>query len=313
MESVFFQATRDALDKITAAFDFVHPLRASMQYTRRRVSEIDANVENADDTVFQDEIDPSRLIYSVSYRDSYINTPWEDQEEQLAWLLLNTLFAIYEGWAQRLYSERFASKGYNDRRFIKNLQFEGLSGKFTSYYAISSKRSDVLANTYFDVYKNASHLDFAKIENYMRLYRYFKEARNCYMHHNVSASQEVVDAYNNYLPVATLTDLDTKEVPIIIPPVLGQPVKLNLRGVIGFSQFVRRILIIADINLIKTTAAEDEFLSKKPHGWFRHTLSRNVPRAKGQITKYANKAGVLKPKWSEEYQQFLISKGIFGR
>lgn len=313
MESVFFQATRDALDKITAAFDFVHPLRASMQYTRRRVSEIDANVDNADDTVFQDEIDPERLIYSVSYRDSYINTPWEDQEEQLAWLLLNNLFAIYEGWAQRLYSERFESKGYNDRRFIKNLQFEGLSGKFTSYYAISGKRSDILANTYFDVYKNASRLDFSKLENYMLLYRYYKEARNCYMHHNVSASQEVVDAYNNYLPVATLTDLDTKEVPIIIPPVLGQPVKLSLRGVIGFSQFVRRILIIADINLIKTSASEDEFLSRSPDNRNKRILSGNITKAKAQVTNYSYRAGFLKPKWSEDFRAFLVGKGIFTR
>ena len=30
MANVFFQATKDALDNITAAFDFVHPLRASM-------------------------------------------------------------------------------------------------------------------------------------------------------------------------------------------------------------------------------------------------------------------------------------------
>lgn len=40
MANVFFQATKDALDNITAAFDFVHPLRASMQYTRRRVTEL---------------------------------------------------------------------------------------------------------------------------------------------------------------------------------------------------------------------------------------------------------------------------------
>ena len=43
MANVFFQATKDALDNITAAFDFVHPLRASMQYTRRRVTEISVN------------------------------------------------------------------------------------------------------------------------------------------------------------------------------------------------------------------------------------------------------------------------------
>lgn len=316
MDCVFFQATKDALDKITAAFDFVHPLRASMQYTRRKVSEINANIENADDTVFQAEIDPDHLIHNVSYRESYVNTPWDDQEEQLAWLLLNTLFSIYEGWAQRLFSERFETKGYNEKRFIKNLQFEGLSGKFTSYYAISGKRSDILASTYFDVYKTASRLDFSKLENYMLLYRYYKEARNCYMHHNISASQEVVDAYNNFLPVASLSDLDVKEVPIIIPPVLNQPVKLSLRGVIGFSQFVRRILIIADINLIKTSASEDEFLSRSPEPInkpIQRILSGNLTKAKAQVTNYSYRTGFLRPKWSEDFRTFLINNGIFYR
>ena len=133
------------------------------------------------------------------------------------------------------------------------------------------------------------------------------------MHRNFAASKEVIDAYNNFQSVASLAALDTTEVPIIIPLVLGNPIQLSLRGVIGFSQFVRRILIISDIYLIKTTAAEDEFLSKKPRKWTLHTLSRNQARAKTQITQYASKAGVLKPVWSEEFQQYLIEKGIFGK
>lgn len=165
-----------------------------------------------------------------------------------------------------------------------------------------------MANAFYDVYKTASQLDFAKLEKYMLLYRYFKEARNCYMHRNFAASQEIIDAYNNFLPVASEAALDVDEVPIIIAPVLGQPVQLSIRGVIGFSQFVRRILIIADINLIKTTAAEDEFLSKQPHNWLRHTLNGDIACAKGQITRYTKKAGFLKPVWSEDYQQFLITK-----
>lgn len=311
VESVFFQATRDALDNITAAFDFVHPLRASMLYTRRKLSEINASVENADDIAFQAVVDPEHLVHGVGYRESFINTAWENQEEQLAWLLLNNLFAIHEGWAQRLYFERFGDKGYKEGSFIKRLQYEGLEANFTSYYAIRGKRSDVLKAAYFDVYKDAVQLDFSKLENYMLLYRYYKEARNCYMHRNIIASQNVVGAYNHYLPIATLSDLDTKEVPIIVPPVLGQPLKLSLRGVIGFSQFVRRILIITDINLIQTSAAEDEFLSNAPDNRETQILSNNPTKAKMQIAKYSTKAGFLKPKWSKNFQNFLISKEIF--
>ena len=56
-------------------------------------------------------------------------------------------------------------------------------------------------------------------------------------------------------------DLDVAEVPVVIPPVLGQRLHLNIRGVIGFSDFMQRILIISDINLLQTLAAEDEFWS----------------------------------------------------
>lgn len=170
-----------------------------------------------------------------------------------------------------------------------------------------------MTTTYFDVYKTSSQLDFNKLENYILLYRFFKETRNCYMHRNFTASQAIMDAYAAYLPKATLNDLDTAEVPVIVPPILGQPVRINIRGVIGFSQFVRRILIISDTYLIMTTAAEDEFISKKPTAWISQTLSGNATRAKGQITKYSNKVGLLKPAWSVEYQNYLVQHRIFIR
>ena len=45
MATVFFQATQDALDNITTTFDFVHPLHASLKYTRRKVLEINEDIE----------------------------------------------------------------------------------------------------------------------------------------------------------------------------------------------------------------------------------------------------------------------------
>ncbi len=145
----------------------------------------------------------------------------------------------------------------------------------------------------------------------MLCYRFFKEARNCYMHHNFAASQELIDAYNAFLPIATTTALDVSEVPVIVPPVLRQRVQLSLRGVIGFPQLVRRIIIISDINLLRTTAAEKEFFDRGPADWTCRTLSGDTSRAKGQINRYSGKAGFLKSSWTPEYQQLLIDHGIF--
>ena len=310
LADVFFRASKDALDNITSAFDFVHPLNVSLRYTRSVIA--GALADNPDLTTadFQRMIDPNNIVHGVNYNRAFIDTAWISQEESLAWLLLNNLFAIHEGWAQRLFEDIFSGFHYTDR-FIKNLEFPGLTNKFLSYYVTNGKKSVALDGAFWGVYKAKSHLDFSKLENYMLCYRYFKEARNCYMHHNFVASQKLIDAYNDYIPVATTTDLDVSEVPEIAPPVLGQPVQLRLRDVIGFSQLVRRIIIISDINLLCTTAAEKEFFDRTPSNWTCRTLSGNPSRAKGQINRYSEKAGFLKSQWTADYQNLLINHGIF--
>ena len=309
MAAVFFLETKAALENITTTFDFVHPLRVSLIYTRNRVEMINSTgVTNED---FKSEIDPNNVIHGVDYKVSFIETAWEHQEELLAWVLLNNLFAIHEGWVQCLY-DKYYSVDYDWKKF-KQLQFPQLQNKFPNYFAKGKNKSLVMTNAFFDVYKNNSGLDFNKINNYMLLYRFFKEARNCYMHNNRVASQEVVDAFNSYQTVATIRDLDCEKVPEIIPPILGQPIQLKIRGVIGFSQFVRRILIISDTYLIQTKASETVFLSRKPQNWTTLTLSSNTKRAKNQITSYSRKFGLLEATWIPEYQEFLIKNKIFSK
>lgn len=313
MESVFFRASIDALDNITTVFDDIHPLTVSLRYTRRVINE--AVNSNASDVEidYQQIIDPENYVHGVNYKRAFIETSWDTQEENLAWFLLNNLFAIHEGWAQRLYDDVFRGHGYQEKSFIKNLQFPGLTGKFSSYYVTTNKRSIALDDAFFNTYmvKSGKDFNFNKLENYMICYRFFKEARNCYMHHNIVASKELIDAYNALLPIATCNDLDVFEVPIILPPTLGQRVHLNRRGVIGFSQFVRRIIIITDINLLRSKAAEKEFIDRKPADWYCRTLSGNVAYCKGQIERYSGKSGFLRATWTADYQQFLIDNGIF--
>ena len=311
MERVFFQAKRDALENITELYNFFHSLTVSFLFTRKEINRLNADSVATSDADFKNVIDPNTEVHGVGYRKAFIDTPWEEQEQQLAWILLNNLFAIHEGWASMLYNERFRPYHYQEKTFEKALEYTELSSKFNKYFCSRTNRSTLMENTFFDVYKNSSGLDFGKLDNYMLMYRFFKEARNCYMHGNKIASQKVINAYNSYAPISTLSDLDTNEVPIVNPPILRQPIQLNLRGIIGFSQFLRRILIISDINLIKAEAAEAELIQRKPQNWKIDTLSSNHMRCVQQLTKYTNSIGLLRPRWSLDYQNFMITNGLF--
>lgn len=331
MPNVFYKASEDALENITSVFKFLHPLNASLRFTKEKLStELQYNPNLTQDDL-QTIIDPNQYVHGVDYI-NLANESWNHLEEQLAWLLLNNLFAMHEGWIQRLYEEIFNQ--FYARTFIKNLEFPGLTDQLSCLFIndvldkkdLSKKlpqpiresiilafKSTTLEDAYYQVYKSASSLDFTKLENYMLCYRCFKEARNCFMHHNFVASDELIKAYNNYQSVATTADLDVKEVPIIIAPVQGAPVQLGLRQVIGFSQIIQRIIAITDISLIASKGSEIEFLSRKPASWRKHSLSSKQSTAKGQITKYSSKAGFLKPNSTPEFQAFLINNRIFTR
>jgi hypothetical protein len=313
MAKLFFRASEDALDNITAAFDISHPLRVSFRYTRKVLNDLNSCSEHVDTKLCEETINSDGYIHGVNYKRAFFDTSYEEQEEKLAWFLLNNLFAIHEGWAERIYSEIFDKSGYKQRTFIQNLEYEDLSSKFNSYFTPRSKESSLLCQNFFSEYKVNSRLDFSKLDNYMLCYRYFKEARNCYMHKNFIASQNLMKCYNKFKPVATASDLDLDEMLVIIPPVLGSPVKLSIRGVIGFSQIIKRIIVVSDTYLLKNLAAEKEILSRKPNTWKCRTLSSKPNRAKEQITHFCNKAGLLRPTYTEELKLFLISNGIFAR
>lgn len=316
MSMVFFRASKDALDRITAAFDFIHPLTASMRYARKKITELGTACESLSEEEMQQEIDPEHKVHGVNYKRAFIDASWEVQEELLAWFLLNNLFAIHEGWIERIYDDVFqhyrtAAFSYNESTFSKNLEHTGLKMKLRTYYCEPSRKSIALESAFFDKYKDASGLDFGKLDNYMLCYRFFKEMRNCYMHRNFTASQQLVEAYTAYLPVAVTTALDVSEVPVAYPPVLGQSVRISLRGVIGFSQIVQRIIVITDIHLLCAAAAEKELIERKPTNWICRNLSARQNRKEEQIISYSRAAGFLKNNWSEEYKELLVRNQIF--
>ena len=312
MSEMFFEASSDALDSITYTFDFVHPLTVSMLSTRREVEKIlllNPKIRDVDISKFFLDSDK---VHGVNYKRAFYELEWDKQEETIAWILLNNLFAIYEGWVYRLFVDRFSTlPGYKKDAFTRGLEFEKFSKKINTYYVNSSKISLPMKEAFFNKYKTKCGLDFSKIDNYMLCFRVFKEARNCFMHGNFIASQKLVDAYKAYAPKASIQDLDVKEVPEFYKPVLNKHIKLSLRGVIGFSQIVIRIIRIIDTYLLQTKAGEIEFLSRVPKNLQKRTLNGVKSRAKYQVCRFSTKIGFMDADWSIEYRNFLINNKFF--
>ena len=144
------------------------------------------------------------------------------------------------------------------------------------------------------------------------VYRYFKECRNCIIHSGGRTNQNLVDAYAAISGLLA-SDLDVAEVPDMQSVTsVDALVTLSLRGVVGFSQIVIKLVEVLDMEFIKADKALDCFVAQiKEFTPYPEYPSQDENKAKKMIEGIMRRSGFLPPIHSNEFYQLLKSwKGV---
>ena len=112
-------------------------------------------------------------------------------------------------------------------------------------------------------------------------------------------------AYDDYIKVKS--SLGIKEELEIDIPVVNSPVKAYLRGVIGFSDIILKLLYHLDAELIKTNLGEN---------YFKETINAKYKKKKGfstdsekcekQISHFCTRVGFMQPENPLKLKKYLI-------
>ncbi len=162
-------------------------------------------------------------------------------EKRLAELLLFSLFAVYEAWAADFAKEAQPTPG-----FLTEGSFQAPKNYSTTMSKKVPKALTTIMTDFSVAITNNKKCHISIIDNYLRCYRYFKEVRNAIIHCNGLAQAHHVTAYNDFAGIATAANLKVKEVPHHFHVSLGSKVDLSLRGVVGFSEIVQRLIVSID-------------------------------------------------------------------
>ena len=315
MKDVFFLATQHGVDNLTEVFDLVHPILSSLWNMKAEITGLKALEPSISESKLKSRFSIAPGLSGVNYTRAFSDWDWEKIQTELAWILLNNIFVVYEGWLQELHNTVFSETSGNLNVNYMQFPFDASS---TEKYGQSPKNiedelarlkginSPMLQNTFYNLYRNRPRRATGSINNLMYCYRYFKELRNCYTHNGKLASQRLVDAHRKYLPYATPTALGVKESPEIKKPILNAPVELTLRGVIGFSYIVIQIILTCDAELLCSQYAEKEFLHRlsELHRPTRIVSTRDT--GTGIARTYVQGAGYLKPDSSPLLFDYLL-------
>lgn len=307
----FFDSTKSALAQITDLYDFTWPMVTALWNLRWEVAGYMyvRGEEVTKEELYKKFVNNEKFNRPNLYR-SCIEFSWEKQKEDIAKIILINLFAYHESWIENILSEL----GKNTKTRQKGLQFPSSSGKRGAMDVINElliNMSSVMSNAFYKYYSSNKKFSLSKLNNLLLVYRYFKECRNCIVHSGGLATQKLVDASNLYDSLSD-TDINMKKKPEYNVFSLNAPVKLNITGVVGFTDIILQIITTIDAELLKTQEAETVFIKRikknvgsKPKGVDKLAKGRaKAIRSIVQQSKFAM------PERTDEIEKILLREKI---
>ena len=267
-------------------------------------------VPEATETQLNSRFTEGAKIHGANLRRACIQHTWDEQKEAFARLVLVNTFAIYEGWIEKVLTDL----GRNTKPLLKGLQFPedpaGGGGVRTAITDITAIESPLKENFYAPLC-SGRHYSFAHIDQLMLCYRFFKELVNCEMHGGGIADQGLVDAFNAFSAVASCAALGVSEVPNHHPAALDVKTRVSLRGVVGFSNIVLKLIATLDAELSRSQDAEKAFLAKwKLAHSHRLQLPANPGKRGVRIKRHSTEAGFPRPRQPGQLADWMKSKGL---
>jgi hypothetical protein len=253
-----FKCAYDAHVEITRIFDFVQPTIIALWNLRWQVGGFLSQVPGATSDDLANRFVLGSGMRGGELKRASIDTPWARQKSDFAGFILITVIAVFEEYTARIAEAAVPSA--SRRTVSKRLQFptKGQNDTISKLTKTSPSLQGVFLNS---CQKNRRYAD-QKLNNLLVCYRFFKAMRNMLAHNGGEADHDTVDAYNKFKAIGTIADLGLNEVPLHQPVALGKKIELELRGVIGLSDVILRIITTYDAQLSETVLAERELTNR---------------------------------------------------
>jgi hypothetical protein len=303
MANTVFEATYQASQQITETFDMVWPIVGGLWNLKTESERYFIEHPGADGKQAKKDIVPNLDIHGFNARRFSKEISWEKQNQYVAKILLINSMAIFDAWVDAFVDSSLRNLSKNKKKEIcDNVK----KGDFSSLEnAISSQPISPLQGCFhFTAKRQDAYIDKLRL-----IYKYFKTCRNSCAHGGIFSSS----AETNYNAIAGFNkdECGLKEFPIIFHTIAGQPVKLSLRGVVGFYDVMIRIINHYDLVAADYYCVENELVKRCAH-LKSVQLSSNIQKRNRSIRHFFPSVNMCPPyssKTTAVYNAFLACTG----
>jgi hypothetical protein len=306
-DKLFLQASITSSHALTDLFDFVWPNAVALWNLQWQAKGFLEQIPHATVNDLEARFVTGSGIRGANLRRLAHEKSWADMQQWFSRLLLSEACALFEGWIEAALDElklpEIIRKKGTKNALDKKLQFPSefnAAGTATNgvRYAIDAVQgtgSPLIQTCFQPTQALNKKNNQATLEQLLICYRAFKEVRNDFTHHGGQASQLAKLAFDKYSSESAAT-LGVKEKPELPPITAGNEIQLSLRGVVGFSDVVLRLIATLDYLLSDSKYAEG--VIRRNWKAKQRGLITVKPAGSGsnhQLTKLIQSCGLPKP------------------
>ncbi len=307
MANTMFEATYLAAQQITSTFDIVWALDAGLWNFRESVIQYLHDHPEANPKEVTDALVKGLHIHGLNPKRIATELTWEYEEQYIAELLLINAIAIFDSWVDSFVDSALLRPSNNQKKKIKKATKEGNPSALNN--ALNQEDVSLFAGSF----QFTANRQDAYIDNLWLVYKYFKVCRNCCAHGNHRFNDA---AETNYSAIKGLSkeDCGIKEFPKIAFTKSGEPLKLILRGVVGFYDVLIRIINHYDLVAADKISVEHELL-RRLSNIPSIKLSSKEQKRNRSIRQYAISVNMCPPRSSKtnDIYKFLVAKRSRGK
>ena len=255
MANTIFAATYSASQQITSTFDMVWALDAGLWNLRQAANQYFIEHPKASNQEAKDFLVKGLYIHGLNPKRIGTELSWEYEEQYIAELLLINAIAIFDTWVDEFVDSTLIGHSNKQKKPIKDAIKMGNFDRFDN--ALSKESISSLAGCFHFTAKRQD----TYIDNLRLVYKYFKSCRNCCAHGNRKFSS-VAETNYNAIKKFTKDDCGVKELPKVAITKSGEPLKLILRGIVGFYDVLLRIINHYDIVAADKIGIENELIKR---------------------------------------------------
>lgn len=251
-KSTMYSATFAACNELTKMFDMVWPIDGALWRFKHEVINCINETPDISDAQLKAELFPTKYIHGLNFHRTAFELSWDEQEKYIAKLLLVNITAVYDAWVDSVIDCAFSSLLSNRK---KTKICDGM--KKGDFSLVDAELAGAANSMLLGCFNKQNILGQPQLSALAICYKYFKSCRNCCAHGDVVFSHQ---AERDYIPYVSLskTDLGVSEKPASCQTVAGQPFEINLRGVVGFTHVVYKIMRHYDCALSDCIGLDEE-------------------------------------------------------